>query len=73
MLEEAKRKLSLQRKEQELLNDLTEQANEEDHPESPHLSLAQIEEDEEDESTVEQAKNLIRKGADPNTIELVSP
>ena len=75
-LEEAKKKLALQRNmESELLNDLDEQATKEDGSEthSPLMSLAQIEEDEEDEQTAEEAQKLIRTSADGKTVELVSP
>ena len=61
--------------ESELLNDLDEQATKEDGSEthSPLMSLAQIEEDEEDEQTAEEAQKLIRTSADGKTVELVSP
>ena len=57
-----------------MLDDLGEHASrEEGTADSPLMSLAQIEEDEEDEQTAEEARNLIRKAKDGKTIELVSP
>ena len=58
--------------ESELLEALKEEK--EDEPvNSPLMSLAQIEEDDEDNEAAEEAKKLIRQAPDSNTIELVSP
>ena len=60
--------------ENELLEDLKEEQKEDDSvTNSPLMSLAQIEEDDEDVEGAEEARKLIRRAPDSNTIELVSP